>query len=91
MLVVVVSLDSQATLEREVKRENKVHQGFLCQVPLDVQGLLVHRVHQVRPDLQAFPQEDRAVLLESLAVLVCRGREVTQENLARKVRRATPV
>lgn len=89
--MVVVSLDLQASQERGVRRETSALQGCLCQVPLDVQGLLVPRVHQGFPDLRAFPRQDKTASLESPGVPVCREREVTLERQDRKVRRETPV
>lgn len=90
-MVVVVSLEHQASQEREDRKERPANQGCLCQVPRDVQDLLVPRVHLDFPDRQASAQRDKTALQESPAVPVCRGREVIQERLARKVRRATPV
>lgn len=85
----MVSLDHRAIQESEVKRENWVHRGFLCQVLQDVQGLLVSRAHQDRPELQAIPQEDRTAWLENLGALVCREIEDTREKLGRKVAEMT--
>lgn len=82
---VVVSLDHLASQEREVRRENLVLQGCLCQVPQDVQGLPVFRVNLAFQDLQAF-QQDRTVSLESLGAQVYREREASQERRVRKVR-----
>lgn len=84
--VVVVSPELQASQEREVKRERAALQGCLCQVPLDVRGLLVPRVNQGSLDLLAFPQQDRTASPESLGVPACREKEGTQERRARKVR-----
>lgn len=56
--VAVVSLDHLASQETEVRREILVLQDCLCQVPQDVQVLLVPRVFQGLLDLQAFPQEE---------------------------------
>lgn len=89
--VVVVSLELQASQEREVRRETSALQGCLCLVPQDVQGLLEPRVNQGSLDLQALPQEDNPASVESPGVLVCRERGVTLERRARKVTGATPV
>lgn len=89
--VVVVSLDLQATQEREVRRETLGLQGCLCQVPQDALELLVLRVHPGSLDRQATPQQDKIALLESLDVPACREREVTPERRARKVKRVTLV
>lgn len=89
--MVVVSLDLQASQEKEVRRERPALQGCLCQVLPDVPALLVPRVHQGPLDLQAFLRQDKTASLESLVALVCREKEVTQESQARKVRRETPV
>lgn len=88
--MVVVSLDHRVTLESEDKRENQVHQEFLCLDLQDVQGLLVSRAHRDSLGLQAFPQ-DKTVWLESLGALACRGIEDILEKMDRKGRRATPV
>lgn len=90
-MVVVVSLDNQASQEREVRRVKLVFQGYLCLVPQDVKELLVLRVHQVSLDRQAFPQQDKTASLENPGVPVCREREVTLERQARKVKRETLV
>lgn len=87
----VVSLDNQASQEREARKVKPVFQGYLCPVPQDVKGLLVLRVHQVFLDLQAFPQQYKTASLENPGVPVCREREVTQERQARKVIRETLV
>lgn len=89
--VVVVSLDLQATQEREVRKETPGPQGCLCQVPQDAPELLVLRVLLGSPDRRATPPQDRIALPESLDVPAYRERAVTPERRARKVRRATPV
>lgn len=89
--VVVVSLDLQATQEREVRREILGLQGCLCQVPQDAPELLVLRVLLGSPDRQATPAQDRIALPESPDVPAYREREVTPERRAKKARRATPV
>lgn len=86
--VVVVSPELQVSQEIEVKRERAALQGCLCQVPLDVRGLLVPRVNQGSPDLPAFPQQDKTVSPESPGVPASRETEGTQERRARKVRDA---
>lgn len=88
LLVVAVSLDLQASQEREVRRETPALQGCLCQVPRDVRELLVPRVNLDSLDLQAFLQQDKTASLESPGGKACREREVTQERRARKVRDA---
>lgn len=89
-LVEVVSPDLQASLEKEGRKETQGLQVCPFLVLQVVQELPVLRVNQDYPDLLAFLQQDRTVSLESLAVLVCREKEVTQERQDRKVRRATP-
>lgn len=84
--VVVVTLDRLASQEREVRRESLAFQECLCRVPQVVRDLPVSRDHQVLLDLQALPQHNQTVSPESLGVLVCREREVTQERRAKKVR-----
>lgn len=86
MLVVVASLDLQASQEREVRREMLAVQVSLCQVPLDVLGILGSKVNQGLLDLQASPVAVKAALLASLVVLARKEREVTQESRVRKVR-----
>lgn len=91
LLVAVVHLDLQASLEREVRRETLALQGCLYQDPQDVRELLVPRVNQGLLDLQAIPQEEQTASSGSPGFPACREREVTQERRARKVRRVTPV
>lgn len=86
----MVSLELQASLEREVRREMSALQVCLCLVLQAVQDLPVLKANQVPQDLLGTLQQDKTVWLESQGVLVSRGREVTQERRDRKVRRVTP-
>lgn len=80
--VVVVCPDLQASQEREVSGETPAPQGCLCQVPLDVRGLLVPRVHRGSPDHRATPRVDRTAWLDRPGVPACRASRVTQEQRA---------
>lgn len=85
-----VSLELQASPEREVRRETSALQDCLCPVLQAVQDLLVLLVNQASQDLLDTLQQDKTVWLESQGVPVYREREVIQERRDRKVRRATP-
>lgn len=86
----VVSLELQASPEREVRKETSALQVCPCPVHQAVQDPLVLRVSRVPLDLLDTPQLDKTVWLENQDVPVCREREVIQERRDRKVRRETP-